>query len=152
MKMRKHKSYETGYVEPEARLMINWIALPLQFVGLLLIGFCLQRDWHWGITAFAWGLFVFGIQIATVGLNAYLLELYPQAAGEVAAWVNFGRSLGGFIASYFEIPWATGMGTIKSFGIQAALCGAVSITCLVLLQGYGRKLRAVSGKLDFKTS
>jgi hypothetical protein len=36
-------------------------------------------------------------------INAYVLDAYPKRSGEVAAWINFGRTLGGFIITYEQI-------------------------------------------------
>jgi hypothetical protein len=44
------------------------------------------------VTALFWGLYVFGIMVSTVALNAYNLDSYPEASGEVSAWINFARS------------------------------------------------------------
>ncbi|KAI9810256.1 MAG: hypothetical protein M1827_006390 [Pycnora praestabilis] len=140
----------SGLLEPEARLLVLWISAPLQAAGLILIGFCFQDGYHYMVTAVAWGLYLFGVMISTVGLNAYVLDAYPEGSGEVAAWLNFARALGGFVVSYFEVPWATAMGTKKSFGIQAA----ISLICFGLIVGlqiWGKRLRTWSGRLEFKT-
>jgi hypothetical protein len=46
--------------------------------GLVLLGFALERGYHYMITSLGWGLYVFGIMITTVGLNAYVLDSYPE--------------------------------------------------------------------------
>jgi len=102
------------------------------------------------VTNFAWDLFLFSLMVSTTGLDAYLLDSNPRGSGEIAAWFNFGRSTGGFIASYFEIKWVTGMGPKKTFGIQAAISAAFLNTILGLLI-WGKKLR--SGRQpSFKTT
>ncbi|KAL1980470.1 hypothetical protein VTN96DRAFT_4127 [Rasamsonia emersonii] len=146
MYMRQH----SGRLEPEARLRAIWVSTPFILAGLILIGFCLERDYHYMITALAWGLYVFGVMITTVAVNAYNLDSYPEGSGEVAVLVNFGRTTGGFIVSYFQVTWATAMGTEKSFGTQAAICAAVFLL-IVFLQIYGKKLRQWAGPLRFKT-
>ncbi len=118
--------------------------------GLVLIGFCLQNGYHYMVTAVAWGLYVFGIMITTVALNAYNLESYPEASGEVAAWINFARTTGGFIVSYFQVRWALAMGPQRSFGVQAGVTSAVFFL-VVLLHVFGKRLRAWSGPLNLKT-
>ncbi|KAL8740153.1 MAG: hypothetical protein Q9190_007116 [Brigantiaea leucoxantha] len=140
-----------GRFEPEARLFASWIATPFMLAGLILLGFCLERRYHYMVTAVAWGLYVFGIMITTVGVNAYVLDSYPEGSGEVAAWVNFARTTGGFIVSYFQVTWATKKGTEQSFGVQAAICGAAFLIVL-FLQMYGKRLRVWQGPLKFKTN
>ncbi len=115
---------KNGVLEPEDRLKVMWFSTPFMIAGLILLGFCLQNGYHYMITSVAWGMYVFGIMITTVGVNAYNLDSYPevrilpsspivpfpksitnrsQAPGEVASWVNFARTAGGFIISYFQV-------------------------------------------------
>jgi hypothetical protein len=144
--IKQHK----GRLEPEARLRAIWISTPFVIVGLVLLGFCLERNYHYMLTSLAWGLYVFGIMISTVAVNAYNLDSYPEGSGEVAVIVNFGRTTGGFIISYFQVTWATSQGTERSFGTQAGISAAVFLI-IVFLQMYGKKLRRWAGPLDFRT-
>ncbi|KAL8632435.1 hypothetical protein Q9189_001810 [Teloschistes chrysophthalmus] len=135
---------------PEARLLVIYLATPFTVSGLVLIGFCLQYGYHYMLTALAWGLYVFGIMITTVGLTAYNLEAYPEASGETAAWISASRVLGGFIISYFQVRWAEAMGPRGSFGVQAGLSAGV-VGLVVVLSVYGGRLREWSGSLKFRT-
>ena len=119
--------------------------------GLVLLGYTLQNGYHYMILALAWGLYVFGIMITTVALNAYNLDSYPEASGEVAAWINFARTTGGFIISYFQVKWATAMGPQGSFGVQAGVTAAVFFL-IPFLTLFGHRLRSWSGPLRFKTA
>lgn len=103
------------------------------------------------ITALAWGMFIFGIMITTVGISAYNLDSYPEASGEVAAWINMSRTTGGFVVSYLQVRWANAMGPQRSFGIQAGICAA-AFGIVVVLWYWGKRLRVWSGPLNFKTS
>ena len=103
------------------------------------------------IAALGWGLYVFGIMITTTAISAYLLDSYPDASGEVAAWLNWARVAGGFIISYFQIEWAQKMGATKSFAIQAAIC-AGAFVFIIILQVWGKRLRIWSGRPHFKTT
>ena len=60
--------------------------------GLIGLGFCLQDGYHYMATSVCWALYVFGIMVSTTALNAYNLDCYPSASGEVAALLNFSRS------------------------------------------------------------
>lgn len=89
------KSYihsHKGHFEPEVRLRAIWLSTPFMIAGLIGLGFALEDGYHYMVTAVFWGLYVFGIMITTVALNAYNLDSYPEASGEVAAWLNFARS------------------------------------------------------------
>lgn len=148
---KRHVRRHNGLFEPEARLQAIWISTPFMLVGLILLGFCLDEGFHYMITSLGWGLYVFGIMISTVALNAYNLDSYPEASGEVSAWINFARTTGGFIISYFQVTWAQAMGAKWSFGIQAAIC-AGAFLMIVALQVYGKRMRMASGSLKFHTT
>ncbi len=83
-----------GRFEPEVRLRAIFISLPLMVVGLVLISQSHGNGWHFMATSVTWGLYVFGIMITTVAVSSYCLDSYPEASGEVSAWVNFSRTLG----------------------------------------------------------
>ncbi|KAL8895758.1 MAG: hypothetical protein Q9207_008027, partial [Kuettlingeria erythrocarpa] len=95
LSIRRHR----GRLEPEARLTVIYTALPFLLAGLVLLGFALERGWHYMLAALAWGLYVFGTMVVSVGVSAYLLDAYPGEAGEVGAWINFARTAGGFIVA-----------------------------------------------------
>lgn len=140
-----------GHFEPEVRLRAIYISLPFMLVGLVLIGQCLGQGWHYMATSVCWGLYVFGVMITTVALSSYCLDSYPEASGEVSAWLNFSRTLGGFIISYFQVSWAQSQGARTSFGIQGAICGAAFIIVL-LLMWKGKAMRVWAGPLNFATA
>ncbi|KAL4793721.1 major facilitator superfamily domain-containing protein [Aspergillus venezuelensis] len=142
--------HNAGHLEPEARLIATWIATPFMIAGLILLGFALEEEYHYMFTALGWGLYVFGIMIVTVAVNAYVLDSYPEASGEVAAWINFGRTTGGFIVSYFMVEWAGKQGAKRQFGTMTGIVGFAFL--LVLLLGIvGKRLRRWAGPVHFKT-
>lgn len=145
--IRTHK----GHFEPEVRLRVIYVTMPLVIIGLVIFGQCMANGWHYMATAVVWGLYVFGMMIVTVALNSYCLDSYPEASGEVCAWLNFSRTLGGFIVSYFQVRWALASGTKVSFGIQGGICAA-AIILIVVLQVWGKKMRLWAGPLNFSTS
>jgi len=145
--IKSHK----GHFEPEVRLRAIGISLPFMVIGLAMLGQSLGNEWHYMATSVFWGLYVFGVMITTVALNAYVLDCYPEASGEVAAWLNFARVLGGFIISYFQVEWALKQGVQKSFGIQSAVVAAAFILVIILMK-FGKSWRVKSGPLNFKTS
>lgn len=139
-----------GRLEPEARLIPVWFATPLMVLGIVLLGQSLERAWHYMVTAVVWSLYVFGIIICTTSINSYLLDSYPEASGEVAAWINFGRTVGGFIITYFEINWVLAQGAERALGIQAAIVFAASFI-IIFLQFFGKRLRLAQGSVNFAT-
>lgn len=79
--MKRHN----GRLEPEARLTVIWFSTPFMLAGLVLLGFALQQAYHYMICSLAWGLYVFGIMITTVGVNAYVLDSYPEVCSHYSA-------------------------------------------------------------------
>ncbi|KAK3386844.1 major facilitator superfamily domain-containing protein [Podospora didyma] len=145
--IRSHK----GHFEPEVRLRATFFSMPLVIIGLVLIGQCFENKWHFMATSICWGLYVFGMMITTVSLSSYCLDSYPEASGEVSAWLNMSRTLGGFIISYLQVRWAEAQGTKTSFGVQAAVCAAAFVFVLILLR-WGKAMRVWAGPLNFATS
>ncbi|KAL4734437.1 major facilitator superfamily domain-containing protein [Aspergillus similis] len=140
-----------GRLEPEARLLAIYIATPFMIAGLILLGFALEDAYHYMIAALGWGLYVFGIMIVTVAVNAYVLDSYPEASGEVAAWINFGRTTGGFVVSYFMVTWAGDQGAKRQFGTMTGIVG-FALLMVVFLQFAGKRLRRWAGPVKFKTT
>lgn len=140
-----------GHFEPEARLRATGFALRLIVTGLVVPGHALENQWHYMVASIAWGLYVFGIMITTVAISSYNLDCHPEASGEVSAWVNNSRTLGGFIISYFQVTWAHAQGTKTSFGIQATIC-AGAFFLIILLSWKGKSIRLQSGALHFATA
>ena len=99
--MRRHG----GILYPEARLMMVWPAGALLFVSVLVLGFALENLWPWPVLAVFYSMQACGVIVATTAISAYLLDAYPEAPGEVAAWLNVGRSWGGFMAAYIVLEW-----------------------------------------------
>jgi hypothetical protein len=127
-------------IDAEAYLLPAWVATPMMVLGIAMVGVCLQHEYHYMALAVVWALYVSGIIIVTTAVNAYCLASYPELSGEVAAWINEGRILGGFLVNYFELKWVKAMGAEKALGIQAAIVMA-AVVILVVLQFLGKRLR-----------
>ena len=99
------------------------------------------------IAVFAGGQ-VMGIMIATVALNSYLLDAYPEGSGEVGAWIVVGRTLGGFMSTYIEIDWVIRSGPLNACGAQTGIAAAAGL--IVLGLGiFGKRLRKAQGRMNF---
>lgn len=93
---RLYARYHNGRLEPENRLIILYLVLPLKIIGYNLIGVTLHnaQTWSWWVLAIGWAMHNFATIITTTAVGAYLLDAYPEAGGECAAWINFARTLG----------------------------------------------------------
>ncbi|KAF8464913.1 major facilitator superfamily domain-containing protein [Kalaharituber pfeilii] len=143
--IRKHN----GEFKPEVRLWINYISFFFMPPGLVLIGQTLHRHLHWSALVMGWGMYVFGVMAASVGVTAYTLDCYPNASGEVGGYINFARAAGGFIVGYFQMPWGMKVGYDVSFGTQAGIVTA-AVILLIIIQRFGRIWREKGGQVEFE--
>lgn len=77
---RQYMKRHDNHLKPEARLSVIWFSTSFMLAGLVLLGFALERSYHYMISSLGWGLYVFGIMITTVGVNAYVLDSYPEVS------------------------------------------------------------------------
>lgn len=140
-----------GVFEPEARLYALLLAVPLEIVGLIVVGYTLDRKWHWIALCFGWGLYVVGIMTTTTAINAYNLHSYPEASGELSAIISEARMIGGFVVSYVMVRWANAQGTVRMYAVMAGVVAGAFLFLAVPMMIWGHKLRAWSGPLHFKT-
>ena len=78
-----------------------------------------------------------------------MLDSYPELLGEVLAWINAARTVGGFIITCFETEWAMAERTPKSLGIQGAIVAVAVFMFVVSLQNWGKCMETQS-KLAFE--
>ncbi|OAL52632.1 MFS general substrate transporter [Pyrenochaeta sp. DS3sAY3a] len=138
--VRKHD----GIFKPEARLVTNYIAAAFMIPGLIIVGQTLEHHLSYAGIIMGWGMYVFGVMLATVAITAYALDSYGSASSEVSGLLNFARVIAGFAVGYFQQPWGLKSGFGLSFGIQAIIV-AVAMVVIVLLQIYGGRMRAKGG-------
>jgi MFS family permease len=84
-----------GIIAPEARLIPLWLVLPLKIVGYNLIGLSIEKGWNIWVLAVGWGMHNLSTILTTTAVGAYLIDAYPEASGESAAWLNFARTTAG---------------------------------------------------------
>ncbi|OAL19027.1 hypothetical protein AYO22_10356 [Fonsecaea multimorphosa] len=140
-----------GLFKAEARLPVTYLGTVIMVPGLVLLGQSFEHLLHWLGVAFGWGIYIFGAMLSSVAITAYALECYPQASGEVSAFINFMRVMGGFAVGYFQQPWGLSVGYGASFGTQAAVIVAAGVI-LTFIHVYGEKLRIKGGPLRFPGS
>ena len=102
MVARIYAKRHNNHFEPEARLWVAYPATAIMFVAVLLFGYALQRQWHYMVIAVLFAAQVVGIMIATVGIDAYLLDAYPEGSGEAGAWTNFGKLPGHHVLHFAD--------------------------------------------------
>lgn len=104
-----------GRIDPENRLIVLWLVLPFKLIGYNLIGVTLHnaQTWSYWVLAVGWAMHNFATIVTTAAVGAYLLDAYPEAGGECAAWLNFARTLGGFIVGYIQVSSLDKIGYLR---------------------------------------
>ncbi|KAK5952314.1 hypothetical protein OHC33_006787 [Knufia fluminis] len=141
-----------GIIAPEARLIPLWIVLPLKIAGYNMIGVTMQRHLNIWVLIVGWGMHNLATILTTSAVSAYLIDCYPEASGESAAWLNAVRTLAGFILGYVQINWAHSAGTEIEYGIQTAIMGGAFLVFVVPTTIFGSRIRKIQGPLKFKTN
>lgn len=87
--VRKHE----GIFKPEARLVTCYVAAAFMIPGLIVVGQTLEKHLSYVGIIFGWGMYVFGVMLATVAITAYCLDSYGSASSEVSGLLNFARGM-----------------------------------------------------------
>jgi len=110
-------------------------------LGLVVVGFSLERHWHWIVVAITWGLFVFAAMTSTVVISAYVLDCFPEQSAITAALLNFTRVFFGFLVPIFQKPWSNKVGAHWSFATQGIIC-LLALAFPIAVQRFGKHWRA----------
>ncbi|KAI7194669.1 MFS general substrate transporter [Hortaea werneckii] len=140
--IRRH----SGTMHPEARLYIIYFASGIVGLFILLLGQALQHTWHYMAVAVFDAAQLIGVNIISTAVNAYLGDAYPEAPGEMDTWIVMGRTMGGFMATYIELPWVKSAGPGTALGVQAGITWA-ALVLVVILQVWGKTLRNWQGPI-----
>ncbi|KAI7162484.1 MFS general substrate transporter [Hortaea werneckii] len=140
--MRRH----SGTMHPEARLYIIYFASGIVGLFILLLGQALQHTWHYMAVAVFDAAQLIGVNIISTAVNAYLGDAYPEAPGEMDTWIVMGRTMGGFMATYIELPWVQNAGPGTALGAQAGITWA-ALVLVIILQVWGKSLRNWQGPI-----
>ncbi|KAF7341173.1 Efflux pump rdc3 [Mycena venus] len=131
-----------GVFEAESRLWACYIAIPLYICGFVVLGASFQNHLSVGGLIMGWGVAETAIMINTVAVLAYCSDSFPKHHGEIGAFFNLARVLGGkHSTAYFQIPWALKHGALQVYGIEAAIVTGLFLLIIPLLQLNGRMLR-----------
>ena len=131
-------AYYTGRFETKSCPIPIYLATFIMVICIVPIDSGLQYIWYYIAITISIGLFVFGFMVITTAIDAYVLNSYPEASGEILAWINAARTVGGFIITCFETEWAMAERIPRSLGIQGAIVAIVVFMFVVSLQIWGK--------------
>lgn len=140
---RKLKSRQgSGLEVPEYRVPIMLIGALLTPVGLFLYGWSAQKHTPWIVVDIGAGLLSFGMQLSMIGLQAYVIDSYPDHTGSASAASQFLRSLTAFGFPLFAPSMYSSLGYGWGNNTLAFACIGIGIPAPFLIWKYGAKLRA----------
>jgi hypothetical protein len=68
---KRYVKKHDGVFKPEARLLTNYIAAAFMIPGLIIVGQTLEKHLSYAGIIMGWGMYVFGVMLATVAITAY---------------------------------------------------------------------------------
>ena len=110
-----------GHITPEMRLILSYPSTALIAASLLVLGFALERVWHYMVVAVCphleelprshhsrhlqvfFGTQLIGFVIAVTAVSAYIVDTYPECPFEAGMWFFFVKCTGGFFATYVQV-------------------------------------------------
>jgi len=105
--------------KPEYRLYLSTLSALFMPAGLIIFGCTIGRS-HFAIPLIGLAVGVFGLQIASTCLYAYISDCYKPQTPESGVLLNLSRGLS-FVVGYFALPFAAKVGFATAWGTFAAL-------------------------------
>ncbi|KAI5954239.1 hypothetical protein KGF54_002014 [Candida jiufengensis] len=121
------------------RLWLTYPGYICAIVGLIIFGVLIQRLKHYNVVVANVGLVIasLGLQLATSPIIAYCIDFVgPSEAGSVVLFITFFRQLLAFVGPFYFPVMFENLGFAKSYGIMAALIGALGLIPTLSLQWF----------------
>ncbi|RYO83928.1 hypothetical protein DL764_009392 [Monosporascus ibericus] len=132
----------SGAELPEFRLPLVFPGIIIAPLGMLLYGWAAENLLHWAVVDVGVGVIMFGIQLGSMAITAYVIDSYPAHTSSAMAATQFAKSLTAFCFPLF----APRMYEVLGYGwanTSMALGGLLlGIPPPLLLYIYGSRLRA----------
>lgn len=131
-----------GFSEPESRITTALPSLAIATAGTIAFGFIAQNPSPkgWVGLEISFGMVAFGLmQAPSVGFN-YLIECYPQIAGDCFVAVTCTRAIIAFAWTFFVGTWTHDKGFSEPFGVFGMLLGLFSLLTVVFWM-WGKRFR-----------
>lgn len=130
-----------GEHQPEFRLPLVIPGAALGPLGLFAYGWTAQHLIHWAAVDAAIFVFMLGSQVASMPMQAYVMDAYPDHTSSALSASQFPRSLAAFLfplfapSMYSALGYGWGNTTIAFVGLS------LGILCPCLLWAFGPRLR-----------
>lgn len=132
--------------KPEYRLYLCLLSAFFMPAGLLIFGFTVARTSFY-IPLIGLSIGVFGLQIASTCLYAYISDCYKPQTPESGVLFNLGRGLS-FVVGYFALPFAMEDGYAAAWGTFAGVLFLFSLPIAALVV-WGERWRSHMGEPAF---
>ena len=136
-----------GNRKPEYRLYLCTLSAAFMPAGLLIFGGTVGKT-NLYIPLIGLGVGVFGLQIASTCLYAYVSDCYKPQTPESGVVLNLARGLT-FVVGYFWGPLREKVGYLGSWGTYAAVLFVVGFLPVASLMMWGEGWRVRLGKPKF---
>ncbi|KAF2103119.1 MFS general substrate transporter [Rhizodiscina lignyota] len=137
-----------GVSKPEARLQAMWPGFIIMPAGVIIEGVCLQYHTHWMGPAMGMALGLFGLQIVSTNIFAYVADCYKPQSSELSTLLNFGRQTFSFTLGFYMIPFAKE----TTYGVAWSVMALINMSLfagIILLMFKGEKWRERLGPPNF---
>jgi MFS family permease len=138
-----------GQRKPEHRLYLCTLSALFMPAGLIIFGATVSSQRNYKIPLVGLGVGVFGLQIASTTLYAYVSDAYKPQTAESGVLFNLGRGLS-FVVGFFALPFAASVGYFWAWFTFAVIL-LTSFFPIVALMIWGEKWRKRLGEPEFHT-
>jgi multidrug resistance protein len=138
----KLKSRGHGVAVPEYRIPIMLIGSLLAPLGFFMYGWAAQKNAPWIVVDIGAGLLSFGMQVGGTGLQAYVIDSYPDHTSSASAASQFLRSLTAFAFPLFAPTMYSALGYGWGNSTLAFIYIGIGILAPFIIWTYGATLRA----------
>ncbi|KAJ5947353.1 hypothetical protein N7466_000368 [Penicillium verhagenii] len=129
-----------GIFEPEMRLWLSLVFMPLVPAGLFMFGIGLNNGSHWLLPAFGLGLVGFGTVPACSAALTYLTDAYTDVIADSVVGVTFIRNLISTVFVFALDPWVNRVG-LSWFYVTFGLIATVILLGNFIFVYIGKKFR-----------
>ncbi|KAJ7881733.1 caffeine resistance protein [Mycena olivaceomarginata] len=135
------RCWRDGAHRPESRVLLTFPGALLMGLGLLVYGWTAQFHVHWAAVDGTIFVYMFRNQLASMLMQAYVMDVFPEHTSSALAVSQFLRSLTAFLFPLFAPAIYTAMG--YGWGnMMLALCGLViGLPALGIIWVFGERLR-----------